>query len=164
MSMTTKIGTFFGPSRQYAVAGASNSPHKFGYKIFDWYLARDLKAIPVNPREKEIIGQPVVHNIETILNTLKAKEDLDIYQLSAKDGLSISFLTPPEITLATLGEIASGEGYQDLVKGLWFQPGSYSERVIQKASDLGLLNKTVYQDECILIRGDEGLLSVSPNL
>lgn len=163
--MTAKIGAFFGPKRQYAVAGASNNTHKFGYKIFDWYLARDLTAIPVNPREKEIIGQPVVHNIETILKGLKSKEDLEIYQLSAKDGLSISFLTPPEITLATLGEIASVEGYNDLIKGLWFQPGSYSESVILKATELGLLNKTVYQDECILVRGDEGLLSVSsPNL
>ena len=159
--MKTKIKLFFGPTRQYLVAGASNNPTKFGYKILNWYLAHDLNAIPINPREEVILDQKVVPLITEVLQALKQHQDLAGYPLSASDGVSISFLTPPKITVATLDEIAKVDGYRDLVKGLWFQPGSYNQEVVDKAELLGLYDIVVYEDECILVRGEEGMYSAN---
>ncbi|CAN3374980.1 hypothetical protein DIURU_000242 [Diutina rugosa] len=161
MSMKTKIKSFFGPTRQYLVAGASNNPTKFGYKILNWYLAHDLNAIPINPREEVILDQKVVPSITEVLKALKQHQDLAGYPLSASDGVSISFLTPPKITVATLDEIAKVDGYRDLVRGLWFQPGSYNQEVVDKAESLGLYDIVVYEDECILVRGEEGMYSAN---
>lgn len=161
MSMKTKIKLFFGPTRQYLVAGASNNPTKFGYKILNWYLAHDLNAIPINPREEVILDQKVVPLITEVLKALKQHQDLAGYPLSASDGVSISFLTPPKITVATLDEIAKVDGYRDLVRGLWFQPGSYNQEVVDKAELLGLYDIVVYEDECILVRGEEGMYSAN---
>lgn len=159
--MKTKIKLFFGPTRQYLVAGASNNPTKFGYKILNWYLAHDLNAIPINPREEVILDQKVVPSVTEVLQSLKNHQDLAGYKLSASDGVSISFLTPPKITVATLDEIAKVDGYRDLVKGLWFQPGSYNQDVVDKAELLGLYDIVVYEDECILVRGEEGMYSAN---
>ncbi|KAK6200300.1 CoA-binding protein [Scheffersomyces amazonensis] len=159
MSTKAKIRSFFGPQRQYAVAGASNNPSKFGFKITNWYVGHDISVIPINPKEQEILGQTVIHNVSTILDHIEKGQDLSGYKLSNVDGLSISFLTPPSITATTLKEIASHDNYQKLIKGLWFQPGSYDATVLETADKIGLFEKVVQEDECILVRGEEGLYS-----
>lgn len=161
MSMRPYIKAFFGRNRQYAVAGASTNPSKFGFKILLWYVSHDLTVIPINPKEKEILGQPVIADVTTILTALKNKQDIQGYSLSTKDGLSISFLTPPKVTVAVLNQIGEFEGFADLIKGLWFQPGSYDQEVLDIAEALGLFEKVVYEDECILKRGDEGLFNAN---
>ncbi|KAI5951934.1 hypothetical protein KGF54_005009 [Candida jiufengensis] len=161
MTMKSKIKTFFGANRQYAVAGASNNPSKFGYKILNWYIKHNLSAIPINPKEKEILNQPVVSNVQTILKAIENHKDLDTYKTSKVDGLSISFLTPPAITVATLKEIGEIEGYKSIIKGLWFQPGSYDQEVLDLAEKLGEFDKVIEEDECILVRGEEGLISAN---
>ncbi|CCE79943.1 Piso0_003036 [Millerozyma farinosa CBS 7064] len=161
MSMRAKIKAFFGPARQYVVAGASNNPSKFGFKILSWYINHDLSVIPVNPKENTILDQPVVSKIEDIISAMKFKQDLKGYSTSKVDGVSISFLTQPRITVRTLQEIATVEGFKDVVKGLWFQPGSYDEEVIKQAEKIGLYDRVIYEDECILVRGEEGLYSAN---
>ncbi|KAI5960570.1 uncharacterized protein KGF55_004463 [Candida pseudojiufengensis] len=161
MSMKSKIKSFFGANRQYAVAGASNNPSKFGYKILNWYIKHNLSAIPINPKEKEILNQPVISNVKTIIQAIENHKDLDSYKTSKVDGLSISFLTPPSVTVATLKEIESVEGYKNIIKGLWFQPGSYDQEVLKLADSLGEFDKVIEEDECILVRGEEGLLSAN---
>lgn len=146
MSMKPIIKHFFSPSRQYVVTGASNNPMKFGYKIFQWYLAHDLPVTPVNPKELEILGKQVLPNVKTILEST-----------TPEGGVSISFLTPPAVSVKTLREIEKNKNYKDLIQGLWFQPGSYDSEVLEVVEELGLLDRTVHEDECILIRGEEGL-------
>lgn len=154
MSMKAKIRSFFSNSRQYAVAGASNNPSKFGFKILSWYISHDLPVTPVNPREKEILGNEVVSSIPKIIEDFSKS-------YPGKDGLSISFLTPPHITSSTLKEIAATLGYKDVIKGLWFQPGSYDQEVLEVSEKIGLFELVVFEDECILVRGDEGLYSAN---
>lgn len=161
MSMKTKIKSFFDSGRQYAVVGASKNPSKFGFKILSWYVSRELPVVPVNPNEPEILGQTVVSSVTEILEALKSNQDIVHHKLSQANGLSISFLTPPPITLKTLDEIASFPDYKSIVKGLWFQPGSYDQLVLEKAQDIGLYDITVHEDECILVRGDEGMYSAN---
>lgn len=161
MSMKLKIKSFFGPSRQYAVTGASNNPSKFGFKILLWYISHDLPVVPVNPKETEILGQQVIPNVTKIISSIQDHSKVGLHDFSSTDGLSISFLTPPHITEATLREIAGILGYQQIIKGLWFQPGSYDQAVLETAESIGLFDKVVYEDECILIRGEEGLVSAN---
>lgn len=161
MSMKTKIKAFFGPSRQYAVCGASNNPSKFGFKISLWYITHGLNVIPINPKEEEILGQPVVKSIVEVIENIDLKKDLSIYKLSGVDGLSISFLTPPHITTQTLQDIAQTPNSDKIVKALWLQPGSYDHEVLEAAKGLGLLDKVIHEDECILVRGEEGMASAN---
>lgn len=157
MSMKEKIKLFFGKSRQYAVCGASTNPAKFGYKISNWYVNHNLPVIPINPNLDVILSKSVAPSVTPILEGLKSGKDFKEHILSDKDGLSISFLTPPAITAQTLDEILSFVGYKDLIKGLWFQPGSYDQKVLDIATNLGLFHKVIFEDECILVRGEEGL-------
>lgn len=161
MSMKVKIRSFFGSSRQYAVTGASSNSSKFGFKILLWYINHKLPVVPVNPKSSEILGQVVAPSVIPLIEAIKVKKDLGSHKLSRADGLSISFLTPPGITVATLREIASVDGYENVIKGLWFQPGSYDGAVIEEAKAIGLFDVVVYEDECILVRGEEGLYSAN---
>lgn len=124
-----------------------------------WYVSHDLPVIPVNPKEAEILGQPVISSITDILEAISKMKDLHSYKLSQVDGLSISFLTPPHITVQTLKAIAGVPDYKDIVKGLWFQPGSYDQQVLDTAEEIGLSSKVVHEEECILVRGEEGMYS-----
>lgn len=161
MSMKTRIKSFFGKHRQYAVVGASKNPSKFGFKILSWYVSHDLPVIPVNPKEPEILGQTVVPSVKEILVALAAKKDLDHHKISQADGLSILFLTPPETTKNTLEQIALVPDYKTLVKAVWFQPGSYDESVLAKAEEVGLGDRAISEDECILVRGEQGMYSAN---
>ena len=161
MSMKSKIKSFFGKNRQYVVAGASNNPSKFGYKILNWYILHDLPVIPINPKEQEILGKEVVSNVSAIINAIEKHQDISNYKTSGVDGLSISFLTPPAVTVATLEEIGKIDGFDKVIKGLWFQPGSYDNEVLELAEKLGEFDKVVHEDECILVRGEEGMISAN---
>ncbi|EGW32265.1 uncharacterized protein SPAPADRAFT_55761 [Spathaspora passalidarum NRRL Y-27907] len=161
MSMKLKIKSFFGSNRQYAVVGASNNPSKFGYKILSWYVSHKLPVIPINPKEQEILGQAVVNNITAVLQAVGSKQDISTHKTSTVDGVSISFLTPPKITSATLLEIATVPDYKSIVKGLWFQPGSYDQEVLDVAQQIGLSDLVIQEDECILVRGEEGMVSAN---
>lgn len=157
--MLNQIKTFFGPKRKYVVVGATKNTSKFGYKILNWYLNHNLQVVPINPREEEILGQGVVSNLKQLLVALSEGKSISGHNLAIADGLSISFLTPPQITHQTLDEISSIANYKSLVKGLWFQPGSYDQAVLDKVTEIGLLERTVHEDECILVRGELGLYS-----
>lgn len=117
--------------------------------------------VPINPKESEILGQQVIKSVPEVMKALGAKKDLSQYKLSEKDGLSISFLTPPHITIQTLKDIAEVPDYKSLIKGLWFQPGSYDQEALDTAEALGLIDRVVHQEECILVRGEEGMYSAN---
>lgn len=155
--MLSQITSFFNKDRQYAVVGASNNPSKFGFKILSWYDNHSLPVIPINPKESEILGIEVVNDINKVLEAIKSHQDIVSHKTSTVDGLSISFLTPPRITTSTLRGIAKIDGYKDVIKGVWLQPGSYDQEVLDTIEEIGLLDKTVHEDECILIRGEQGL-------
>lgn len=157
MSMKGRIQSFFGSARQYVVVGASKNPSKFGFKILLWYVGHDLSVIPVNPKEKEILGQEAAQSLSDVVKSFLEKKDVGMHKLKECDGLSISFLTPPNVTKVTLEQLGEISGYKSAIKGLWFQPGSYDESVLEETEKLGLQDKVIHEDECILVRGEEGL-------
>mgnify|MGYP004715785735 CR=1 FL=1 len=161
MSTKAKIRAFFGANREYVVTGASNNPSKFGFKILSWYVSHDLPVVPINPKESQILNQEVVASVVPVLEAVKARKDVGSHKLSTTDSVSISFLTPPRITVATLKQIASVDGYKGLISGLWFQPGSYDQEVLDTVDLIGLEERAIHEDECILVRGDEGLYAAN---
>lgn len=134
------IGPFFSSARKYIVVGASNNPQKFGYKVLDWYVSHNLPVTPINPKEPEILA------IKTYPSIFEALDEIE-----SSDGFSISFITPPKITEAIVEKL----GKYSSVKGLWFQPGSFNDAVLENAKKIDA--DIVIDDDCILVSGDQGL-------
>lgn len=112
--------------RNWAVLGATQTQHKFGYKIFKSLCQKGYTVLPINPNYQEIDG------VETKSSIIESK------------GVAVvNVVVAPEIAYQSL-EAISDSGIQYV----WFQPGSYNDAVIQKANDLGL--KVIY-GYCVLV-------------
>jgi acyl-CoA synthetase (NDP forming) len=84
---------FFFTSKHIAVAGASSAPHKFGNRIFAWYLQRLFNPIALNPSSSSI----TVQGREFVTTSSpKALED--------PTQTSLSVITPPPVTKELLKE------------------------------------------------------------
>ncbi|KAK5740236.1 hypothetical protein LTR17_004737 [Elasticomyces elasticus] len=114
--MQSAARTFF-TSTTFAVAGASSDPSKFGHKIFAWYLAHDLHAVPVNPTCSSITVRR--KEFDTVASPLKLKDPRNT-------GLSV--ITPPPITAQLLREAK-----QAGIKAVWLQPGSFTDKELDYA-------------------------------
>jgi len=100
-----------------AVLGASADRSKFGNKAVRAYLQRGYTVYPVNPRETEIEGQPVLRT----LSDVPVRPDV------------ISVYLPPPVLLKVLPEIAA-KGCDEL----WLNPGTASPEVLAEAERLEL--------------------------
>ncbi|KAK4691750.1 hypothetical protein P7C71_g5316, partial [Lecanoromycetidae sp. Uapishka_2] len=106
--MEAAAKSFF-TSKHFAVAGASQSPHKFGYKILHWYHAHSLPTTPITPSCPSITIQSMTYpTVPSSLSLLNPTET------------SLSIVTQPAITKQVLQE-AKEAG----VPAVWLQPGSF---------------------------------------
>ncbi len=85
----------------YAVVGASNNEEKYGYKVFKDLLDGKYKVIPINPNEKEILGNKVYPTLSA------TKQKIDV----------VIFVTPPTVTEKVLEEVNALN-----IKNVWMQP------------------------------------------
>lgn len=143
------IKSFFSPTRVYAVVGATPNEQKFGFKVFNWYLARDLPVIPIHPSATHVLHVPTSQDIALALS--RADEEFP-----NNDGISISFITPPRVTEGVLSELEA-KHLTDKVKGVWYQPGAYDDEVISVSEKLGL-GPIIQDGHCILVNGDANLV------
>ncbi|MDX2175973.1 MAG: CoA-binding protein [Candidatus Sumerlaeia bacterium] len=100
-----------------AIVGASANPAKFGNKAVRAYLRRGWTVYPINPREQEIEGLPVLRSAR---------------ELPAGVGTASLYLQP-ELVPAVLEDLAAvgvGEVY--------LNPGTESDEAVAKAEELGL--------------------------
>ncbi|MCF0154955.1 MAG: CoA-binding protein [Veillonella sp.] len=111
----------------WAVLGATDKTHKFGYKIYAHMKAAGYEVYPVNPRVETIDGQ-VCYNS---LTDLPVKPDV------------VDFVVPESAGLAALDECLELG-----IQTVWLQPGADTDAVVKKANDLGL---AVIQD-CVLVQ------------
>ncbi|HEY6837809.1 MAG TPA: CoA-binding protein [Geobacteraceae bacterium] len=127
--MTTKenIDRFLA-SPAFGVVGASTDRHKYGNKVLRCYQQNGKKAIPVNPKEREIEGVPCVNTI------------LDL----PPDVKSISMITPPAVT-EKLVDVAIGNG----ITNIWMQPGAESAAAVAKCREHGI--NVIADGSCILV-------------
>ena len=126
-SIGKKIDAFLSASA-FAVVGASDRPHKYGYRCYVCYLQNGRKAYPVNPRLKTIRG----NNVYPDLTSLPEKIE------------SVSIITPPSVT-----ESVVEEAIQAGVKNLWMQPGAESIAAVEKADKAGI--NVIHGGPCLLV-------------
>ncbi|MDL5045380.1 CoA-binding protein [Oscillatoria amoena NRMC-F 0135] len=100
-----------------AIIGASSDRTKFGNKAVRAFLQQDYDVFPVNPREKEIEGIKCYASLADI----PAKLDM------------VSIYVPPAVALKALEDVAK-KGAREV----WLNPGTESDDVIEKATELKL--------------------------
>lgn len=112
----------------HAVAGASRDRSKYGNKVLRVYLQNDLPVYAVNPNAEIVEGQVAYPDLESLPKRVHG----------------ISVITPPDIT-ESIVEQAARLG----IKNLWLQPGSESEKAIQRGKEHGL--NVIAGNACVLV-------------
>ncbi|MDK2919855.1 MAG: uncharacterized protein PWQ37_2588 [Candidatus Petromonas sp.] len=111
----------------WAVVGATSNEDKFGYKIYKKLKDRGYEVYPINPGYDEVDGDKCYKSIKD----LPVKPDC------------VDMVVSPKIGVSVINEIADkGINY------VWFQPGTYNEKIIELAESKGL--KVVYNN-CVLV-------------
>lgn len=100
-----------------AVVGASKNRNKFGNKAVRAYVHHGFDVYPVNPNDETIEG------LKAYRSVLDIPVEID----------RVAIYLPPERTLGILDEIAK-KG----TKELYLNPGTEDQRVVDKATALGL--------------------------
>ena len=101
-----------------AILGASRDRRKYGNKSVRAHLQQGYEVFPVNPHAEEIEGLKVYP---------------DLASIPARQLDRISVYLPPEIAFGILEEIQARGA-----KEVWFNPGSDSPEVVERAEALGL--------------------------
>lgn len=101
-----------------AILGASTDRSKYGNKSVRAHLQQGYDVYPVNPRGGQIEGLKVYESLA----------DVPVEHLTR-----ISVYLPPSVGIAMLDEIAAKEHDE-----LFFNPGSESDELLEKARQMGL--------------------------
>ncbi len=107
-----------GEPRTVAVVGASNDRRKYGNKALRAHLQQGWTVYAVNPNETDVEGVP----------TYPTLADLPDGPLNR-----VTMYVPPWISSQLLPAIAARNADE-----VWFNPGSATPKVIQKAEELGI--------------------------
>lgn len=113
-------------ARTIAVVGLSSNPMRPSYGVAEYLQRAGYKIIPVNPNEREVLGERAVQRLQDI------HEKVDIVDV---------FRRPEFVPEIVEGAIAAG------AKALWLQEGVIHEEAAKRARDAGLF---VVMDGCIL--------------
>lgn len=147
MIMSEAASLFFSRGRHYFVLGASSKKDKFGHKILHWYIEQELPATPINPNAtSKICGLPPADSLVSALTS---------FSDSQHSSISLSVVTPPDISYQEIKKAADSNKIFK-IKSIWFQPGSYDDKVIDLCNSLGYSedNKNlIYKGACILKSG-----------
>ena len=125
--MTKEIDEFL-KAAAFGVVGASSDRSKYGNRVLRCYQEHGLKAVPVNPKEKEIEGAACVASVADL----------------PADVASISVITPPQVTEQVV-EQAAKKG----IRNVWMQPGAESPRAVAFCREHGI--NVIADGSCILV-------------
>jgi predicted CoA-binding protein len=120
----------FKDSKTIAVVGLSSNPVRPSYSVARYLQSRGYKIIPVNPNEKEILGEKAYPDLVSI------PEKIDVVDIFRK-----SEDVPPIVEQAA----------KIKVKVIWMQEGIVNEEAAKKASAAGLtvvMDKCMYKEHC----------------
>ncbi|MDP3025644.1 MAG: CoA-binding protein [candidate division Zixibacteria bacterium] len=121
----TKMEKIFEQSKTIAVVGLSSNPARPSYMVARYLQSQGYKIIPVNPNEKEILGEKSYPDLVSIPDKI---DIVDIFRRSEE--------VPPVVEQAI----------KIKAKVVWMQEGIVNEESAKKASDAGL---TVIMDKCM---------------
>jgi len=122
---TDEIRTLLTNANTIAIVGASSSPEKASHGIMKKLMRAGYRVIPVNPREKEVLGQKAYPSLTDIPDRV---DIVDVFRRSED--------TPP----------IADEAVKIGAKALWLQTGISSDEAASRAAAGGL---TVVMDACI---------------
>lgn len=112
-------------SRTIAVVGLSPKPDRPSYVVASYLKEQGYRIIPVNPQEKEILGEPSYPDLGSIP---EAVDVVDIFRRSE------------EVPAIVEEAIKIG------AKAVWMQEGVINEEAATRAKEAGLL---VVMDKCM---------------
>jgi uncharacterized protein len=124
---TDPIADLLRSAKTIAIVGLSANPSRPSNGIAAYLLAHNYRVIPVNPNEREVLGQKSYARLEDV------PEPIDIVNVFRR-----SELIPPIADSAIAIH----------AKSLWLQLGIANSPAAAKAHDAGLL---VIENACILI-------------
>lgn len=110
-------------ARTIAIVGASSKPDRPSHGVMQKLLAAGYRVIPVNPAEREVLGQRAYASLAEV------PESIDIVDV---------FRRAEETPAIADAAVAKG------AKVLWLQSGIVSEEAARRAREL-----TVVMDRCI---------------
>ena len=121
-----RISEILHTSRTIAVVGLSGKRYRPSYGVAEYLKRSGFRIIPVNPMEKEVLGERAYPDLDSI------PEKVDLVDIFRRP----EFV--PEIVEAAIRIGA---------KAIWMQEGVVHERAAQRAEQAGL---AVVMDRCIL--------------
>lgn len=121
-----QIGQLLETSRTIAVVGLSSQKMRPSYGVSEYMQGAGYKIIPVNPNEKEVLGDRAVRRLEDI------REKVDIVDVFRRPEFA------PEVVESAI-KIGA--------KCVWMQEGVVNEEAAKRAREAGIF---VVMDLCIL--------------
>lgn len=121
-----QIGQLLETSRTIAVVGLSSQKMRPSYGVSEYMQGAGYKIIPVNPNEKEVLGERAVSRLEDI------REKVDIVDV---------FRRPEFVPEVVESAIKIG------AKCVWMQEGVVNDEAAKRAREAGIF---VVMDLCIL--------------
>jgi predicted CoA-binding protein len=112
-------------SRVVAVVGLSTKPDRPSYRVASYLKEQGYKIIPVNPAEKEVLGELCYSNLASI------PESVDVVDV---------FRRSEEVPSIVEEAIRIG------AKAVWMQEGVINEEAAARAREAGLM---VVMDKCM---------------
>jgi len=113
--------------KSIAVVGLSSNPMRPSYDVTEYMQAAGYRIIPVNPNEREVLGEKSYARLEEV------PEKIEIVNV---------FRRAEEVPAVVESAIRVG------AKVVWMQQGIENEEAAQKARAAGLM---VIEDACILV-------------
>ena len=113
--------------KRVAIVGVSNSPYKYGYRVYHDLKARGYDVVPVNPKLDTFDGQSAYPNLSAIPEPVEG---------------AVIIIPPPRVP-EVLRE-AAGVG----IENIWLQPGAESGEAIALAEELGL---NLVHNFCVMV-------------
>ena len=113
-------------SRKIAIVGLSANTERPSYRVASYLKDNGYTIIPVNPGEKEILGEKCYPDLSSI------PEKVDVVDI---------FRRSEEVSLIVLGAIKIG------ASAVWMQEGVINEEAANQAREAGL---KVVMDKCML--------------
>lgn len=83
-----------------AVLGASNDQTRYAYKAMEMLAEYGHKAVPVHPREKEVLGQKVYTSVGELVDAGERIDTVTVYvnpAISDKSGQDLLRLKPKRV-------------------------------------------------------------------
>ncbi|HEX9973930.1 MAG TPA: CoA-binding protein [bacterium] len=110
--------------KSFAIIGATQSPERYGYEVFDILHSSGYQVFPINPKYAEIDGITCYPS----LKALKQKPDVVITALAPAN---------TEQAIAMVKELG--------IETIWMPPGCRSDAAVKKCQELKL---DYLYDEC----------------